>query len=209
MKIVLLGPPGCGKGTSAKMIMEKFGIPQVSTGDMLRDAISKNEKLGIKAQLFVNKGELVPDSIVIEMIRERIKKPDCKDGFILDGFPRTIKQAMALEEALIKIDKVIKLDVDKETIIERNSGRRICKDCSAIYHLKNCPPKKGGICDKCGGGLYQREDDKKENIKKRIDVYLEQTMPLANFYKKMGILVEIDGKGSPNEVFSRVSNALK
>ncbi|MEW6103049.1 MAG: adenylate kinase [bacterium] len=209
MRIILFGPPGAGKGTAAKRLVERFKIPQISTGDILRDAVSTKTKMGLVAEDYMEKGELVPDDIIIGIIQERIKNKDCENGFILDGFPRTINQAEKLEDMGIKIDEVIKLDVDSETIIKRNTGRRICKDCGAIYHLKNCPPKEDGICDKCQGALCQREDDCEEHIRHRIDVYLKQTMPLVDFYEKMGILVSVDGSGSESEVFERLLKVLK
>ncbi|MEW6007488.1 MAG: adenylate kinase [bacterium] len=209
MRIILFGPPGAGKGTVAKRLVERFKIPQISTGDMLRDAVSHKTEMGLAAEDYMKKGELVPDNIIIGIINERIKNKDCEQGFILDGFPRTINQAKTLEEAGIKIDRVIKLDVDSETIIKRNTGRRICKDCGAIYHIKNHPPKKDEICDKCQGDLYQREDDCEEHIRHRIDVYFKQTMPLLDFYEKMGILASINGCGAENEIFDRLLNVLK
>lgn len=209
MNIILFGPPGSGKGTLAKILAEKLKIPHISTGDILREAISKKYKDGLVAQSYIDKGELVPDSIIIEIINKRIKEPDCKNGFIFDGFPRTIPQGEALESKGIKIDKVIEILVSEETIIERNTGRRICSNCSSIYHIKNAPPKRPEICDKCGKPLYQREDDKEENIKRRIEVYYKQTFPLKGFYKKMGLLTEIDGCGLKEEVFSRLLKALE
>lgn len=208
MHIILFGPPGAGKGTAAKALVERLNIPHISTGDILREAVSQKKKEGLLAQSYMDKGELVPDSLIVEIINERVKEEDCKNGFILDGFPRTIPQAMALESSKIKIDKIIEFLVNEETIIERNTGRRVCSNCNAIYHLKNFPPKKNNICDKCGKALYQREDDKEENIKKRTDVYLSQTSPLSDFYKKRGLLVEIDGSGARNEAFARLLKVL-
>lgn len=156
----------------------------------------------------MDSGRLVPDSLIIELIDERIKGKDCKNGFILDGFPRTIPQAEALRASEIKIDKVIELLVDEKTIIERNTGRRLCANCSSIYHLKNAPPKNSGICDKCGGALYQREDDKEDRVKMRIEVYRKETSPVSDFYKKIGLLTEIDGCGTPEDVFDRVLKVL-
>ncbi len=207
-RIILFGPPGAGKGTQAKKLIERLRIPQISTGDILRNAVSKKTELGLLAQSYMDKGGLVPDDVIIGIINERIKGADCEKGFILDGFPRTIHQARALKEVGIKIDKVINLVVKKETIIERNIGRRLCQNCGAIYHLKNFPPKNGGICDKCGGGLYQREDDKEKNIERRLDIYFKQTYPLISFYEKLGLLVPIDGCGASDEVFERILEVL-
>lgn len=208
MRIILLGPPGAGKGTIAKALVERLKIPHISIGDILREAVSQKKEYGLLAQSYMDRGELVPDSLIIEIINERVKEEDCKDGFILDGFPRTIPQAMALESSKIKIDKIVELLVDEETIIKRNTGRRICPNCNTIYHLENSPPKKNNICDKCGKALEKREDDKEENIRKRIGVYLSQTSPLSDFYKKMGLLVEIDGSGARNEAFARLLKVL-
>ncbi|HAW49761.1 TPA: adenylate kinase [bacterium] len=206
MKIILFGPPGAGKGTQAKKLIEKFNIPQISTGDILRDAVSKKTELGIIAESYMNKGELVPDNVIIGIVKERLKEKDCSSGFILDGFPRTIQQAETLELEGIKIDGIIMLDVDKETIIKRNTERRICRVCGRIYKLKNMP--QNGVCE-CGGELYQRKDDMEENIRRRIDVYINATLPLASFYEKKGILRNVDGCGSEDEVFNRILEALK
>ena len=191
MNLIFLGPPGVGKGTIAKDIVKEKGIPQISTGDLLRAAVKEGSELGIKAKEYMDAGKLVPDELVIELLKNRISQDDCKNGFILDGFPRTIIQAKALEGE-VKIDKVLNFKALDETIIQRLSGRRTCKKCNAIYHIENIPPKKEGICDKCNGELFQRDDDKPEAIKKRLEVYQEQTEPLIEHYNKKGILVDIE-----------------
>lgn len=197
MNLILLGAPGAGKGTQAKIIMEKYNIPQISTGDMLREAVGKGTELGKKAQEFMKQGKLVPDEIVIGIVRERLKQKDCKDGFILDGFPRTIAQAEALDKLLAemgkKIDAVINVNVPEEEVVKRIVNRRTCKKCGAIYHLIYSPPKIDGICDKCGGELYQREDDKEETVRERFRVYRKNTEPLINYYRKKGVLYDVDG----------------
>ena len=182
MKIVLLGAPGSGKGTVAKELVKDLGIPQVSTGDMLRSGVARKSDLGLKAKKYMDAGELVPDSVVIGLIDERVQHGDCRNGFILDGFPRTIAQAEALA-GITQLDKVINLVVSDDIIIRRLSTRRSCKDCGAIYNLVTFPPKKDGVCDKCGGHLFQRDDDKEEAIKNRLVVYNRQTAPLIGFYK--------------------------
>ncbi len=210
MRIILLGPPGAGKGTQAKFIAQKLAIPQISTGDILRENVKNNTELGKKAKEFINKGTLVPDTIMIELVKNRVKEEDCKNGYILDGFPRTIAQAEGLEKALgeEKIDAVLFVNVSDVVIIERLSLRRICKNCGAIYHLKYNPPQKDGECDKCGGELYQRDDDKEETIKNRLKVYREQTEPLVDYYRKKDILFEIDGEKSVEEVNKEISEIL-
>ncbi|MCD6381521.1 MAG: adenylate kinase [Candidatus Aenigmarchaeota archaeon] len=189
MKLVLLGPPGSGKGTYSSRLAKELGIPHISTGDLLREEVSKGSELGKKAKEYMDKGELVPNEIVLEILKQRLQQPDCEKGFILDGFPRNLEQAKILDE-ITEIDKVIYLDVPDEIIIERLSNRRICKKCGAIYNLKTMPPKVPGKCDICGGELYQREDDKPEVVKNRLVVYRENTTPLINYYKEKGILVE-------------------
>lgn len=191
MNLIFLGPPGVGKGTIAKDVVKAKNIPQISTGDLLRAAVKEGSELGKKAKEFMDSGKLVPDELVINLLKERIKKDDCKHGFILDGFPRTIPQAEALE-GNVEINKVINFKATDETVISRISGRRTCKKCSAIYHIKNIPPKVEGVCDKCGGELYQREDDKEETVKKRLETYKQQTAPLIDFYRKKGILADVE-----------------
>jgi adenylate kinase len=191
MKLIFLGPPGVGKGSIAKEIIKEKGIPQISTGDLIRASISKNSELGVKAKEYYDRGELVPDEIIIGLLKERISQEDCKEGFILDGFPRTIPQAESLDKE-IQIDKVIRFKVSNETLLLRLSGRRICEKCGAIYHLINVKPKVEGICDNCEGNLFQRKDDCKEVIQKRLEEYQEKTAPLISYYNKKGNLVEIE-----------------
>ena len=189
MRLILLGPPGVGKGTQAKILIKQYNVPQISTGDILRESVKNQTELGQKAKAYMDKGDLVPDDIIVALIQERLKQEDTQNGFILDGFPRTVAQAEALEKMLddlsISIDKIIDIDTDKEdVIVERITGRRICKQCGAIYHIKNMPPKVAGVCDICGGELYQRKDDNEETVRNRLKVYYEQTSPLKDFYKE-------------------------
>ena len=207
MNIVLLGPPGIGKGTAASKLSKKLGIPTISTGDMLRENVAQKTELGLKAKSYMDKGLLVPDEVVIEMMKERLQKNDCKNGFILDGFPRTINQAEKIGEE-VKIDRVINIQANDEIIIDRLSQRRVCNKCGFIYHLVYIKPKKEGICDKCGGSLYMREDDKVEAIKERLKVYRNQTEPLIDYYKKKGILADADGSGTPEEEFKAIVKAV-
>jgi len=208
MNIVVLGPPGVGKGTYAKRLSEILKIPHISTGDMLREEIKKGSELGRKVKGYVERGELVPDEIMIEVIKERISQRDCEKGFILDGFPRTLKQAQALD-SITKIDIALNFLAPKEVIIERLSGRRICKRCGAIYHIKNMPPKRPGVCDICGGPLYQREDDKPEVIERRLEVYRNTMKPVEDYYRDKGILVTIDASAGVEEVVKSCLKALK
>jgi adenylate kinase len=207
MNIVLLGSPGVGKGTYAVRILKIYNIPQISTGDMFREAIKNGTEVGLEAKSYMDKGELVPDEVTIKIVEERLKKDDCKRGFMLDGFPRTIAQAEALSE-ISKIDKVLNFTADDEIIIERLSGRRVCSDCGRIFHVKNIPPKVEGICDVCDGKLIQREDDKPESIKKRLDVYKKQTAPLIDYYKEKGLLAEIDAN-KPIEKVDEIIDDIK
>jgi len=212
MNIVFLGPPGAGKGTQAKRIAEKYGIPQVSTGDMFREHLSKGTELGQKAKEYMEKGQLVPDEIVLGMVEERLKQSDCEKGFILDGFPRTIPQAEALGQLLDKmgkkIDYAICIDVPDEEPVKRLTGRRTCKKCGMMYHVIFKPPKEEGKCDVCGGELYQRADDNEETVRNRLKVYHEQTEPIIQFYEKKGVLHRIDGIGSIDEIFERIVKVL-
>lgn len=213
MNLILLGPPGGGKGTQAKRIVEKYGIPQISTGDMFREAVAKGTELGKKAKEYMDRGELVPDDIVIGIVKERLSQPDCEKGFILDGFPRTLKQAEALDEILEemnkKIDAVININVPDEEIIKRIVYRRTCKNCGAVYNLIYSPPKEDNKCDKCGGELYQRDDDKEETVRERLRVYKEQTQPLIDYYKKKGVLYEVDGTKPIDEVWKQIEEILE
>lgn len=201
-----MGLPGAGKGTQAEKIVQKYGIPHISTGDMFRAAIKGETELGLKAKSFMDKGELVPDEVTIGIVRERLSKDDCEKGFLLDGFPRTVAQADALEDILSdlnkKIDYVINIDVDQSILMERLTGRRICKDCGATYHLVFNPPAKDGVCDRCGGELYQRADDNEATVQNRLDVNIKQTKPLLDFYETKGYLRNIDGQQDINKVFS-------
>ncbi|MGK2906578.1 MAG: adenylate kinase [Desulfuromonadales bacterium] len=197
MKLILLGPPGAGKGTQAKMLSEKFSIPQISTGDILRAAVKDGTPMGQKAQAYMKSGGLVPDEVVIGIVRDRLQEEDCDNGFILDGFPRTVAQADALQTCLQEmgkdLDRVISLEVDAEALVERLTGRRTCKDCGRGYHVKFDSSRDAGICDTCGGPLFQRDDDQEETIRKRLQVYADQTSPLIRYYREAGVLIELDG----------------
>ncbi len=213
MNLIFLGPPGSGKGTQAKMLVDKYGIPQISTGDILREAVKEGTPLGKEAKKYMDEGKLVPDEVVVGIVRERLKEPDCTKGFILDGFPRTIPQAEALDKTLQEmgkgIDHVLSLEVDREELVRRLSGRRTCKRCGAMYHIIFDPPKKDGVCDRCGGELYQRDDDKEETIRERLRVYEEQTAPLIEYYRKKGLLRPIDGVGKIEEIFARIRETIE
>jgi len=210
---ILLGPPGSGKGTQAKRLIEKYDIPQISTGDLLREAVKNGTELGKEAKQFMDAGKLVPDEVVIGMVKERLQKDDAQKGFILDGFPRTVPQAEELDKVLEgmgkKIDKVINIEVPDEEVVERLSGRRTCKDCGAMYHVKFSPPKEEGKCDKCGGELYQRDDDNPETIKSRLQVYHEQTAPLKDYYGKQGLVADIAGVGDIDGITKAVMAAVE
>ena len=212
MILILLGAPGVGKGTQGALISKEYNIPQISTGDILRNEVKNKTELGKKAKVYMDKGELVPDDVIIGMMENRIKQDDCKNGFILDGFPRTVAQAEAFDEMLkkngLELDKVLLIDVPEEEIIERLTGRRVCPSCGAVYHIKNNPPKKEGICDQCGSELVQRDDDKEEVVRNRLEVYKKNTMPLINYYIKTSKLVKIDGTGEINEIFERIKKVL-
>lgn len=193
MNLIFLGAPGAGKGTQAEVISQKLGIPTISTGNIIREALKNGTEMGLKAKSYIEAGKLVPDDVVIGIIQERLAKEDCANGFILDGFPRTIPQAEALDEMGVKMDKVVEIQVDDETIIGRMSGRRVCSKCGASYHITNKPPKAEGICDSCGGELVQRKDDAPETVLDRLEVYHTQTEPLKDFYAAKGILRTADG----------------
>lgn len=212
MRLVLLGPPGAGKGTQAKEITKRYNIPHISTGDILRDNIKRGTDLGKKAKEYMDSGSLVPDDIVVSIAKDRLTEDDCKSGFLLDGFPRTVNQACALDEALeemkIKLDNVINIDVEKEELINRAIGRRICKNCGATYHIKFNPPSEDGKCDVCGEVLYQRDDDTEETVTRRIEVYNNQTKPLIEYYSKKGIIINVDGKQSIEGVFEDIVKFL-
>lgn len=193
MKLIFLGPPGAGKGTQAAIVSKKLGIPSVSTGDMLRAAVKEGTKVGLEAKSFMDAGKLVPDEVIIGIVHERLDKPDCAKGFILDGVPRTLAQADALEKAGIAFDHVISLEVHDEAIVERMSGRRVCNKCGAPFHVVNNPPKVEGVCDACGGELIQRVDDKAETVRHRLEVYHQETEPLKSFYQERGVLDLVPG----------------
>ncbi|MBI2139641.1 adenylate kinase [Candidatus Woesearchaeota archaeon] len=193
MRIIIFGPPGAGKGTISASLIKRFGIPQVSTGDLLRESIRKMDDIGRKAKPFMDEGQLVPDEIVIALLSGRLHQPDALQGFILDGFPRTLNQAEELKQ-FAGIEHVLNLKSSRQVIMKRLSGRRTCSKCNAIYHITNLPPKKEGICDKCGGALFQRNDDNPKTIAKRLKAYRLQTMPLIKYYRKEGILKDIDGE---------------
>lgn len=213
MNIVFLGPPGAGKGTQAKILVEKYGIPQISTGDMLREHVGKGTELGLKAKEYMEKGQLVPDEIILGMVKERLSQPDAQKGFILDGFPRTVAQAEALDKMLEemgrKLDVALALIVPDEELVLRLTGRRTCKNCGMMYHIKFKPPKIEGKCDACGGELYQRPDDNEETVRNRLKVYHESTAPLIEYYKNKGILAEIDGSKSIEEITQQIINILE
>ena len=213
MNLVLMGLPGAGKGTQAEKIVEKYGVPHISTGDMFRAAMKDETELGLKAKSFMDKGELVPDEVTIGIVNERLAKADCAEGFLLDGFPRTVAQAEALEDILAslnrKIDYVINVDVDKDILMGRLTGRRICKSCGATYHLEFNPPSQEDKCDRCGGELYQRADDNAETVQNRLDVNVKQTAPLLAFYSEKGYLKNINGQQDINVVFEDIDALLK
>ncbi|AEH52198.1 MULTISPECIES: adenylate kinase [Heyndrickxia] len=212
MNLVLMGLPGAGKGTQAEKIIDKYAIPHISTGDMFRAAIKEETELGLKAKSFMDKGELVPDEVTIGIVRERLSKDDCKNGFLLDGFPRTVAQAEALENILSslgkRLDYVINIEVDREILTERLTGRRICENCGATYHLVFNPPKTEGVCDKCGGPLYQRPDDNAETVGNRLDVNMKQTRPLLDFYEEKGYLRNVNGQQDIHQVFADIDQLL-
>ena len=213
MRLVLLGAPGAGKGTQAKKIIEKYPMPQISTGDLLRAAVAAGTALGKEAKNFMDKGELVPDSVVLGMVEERLKQDDCKSGYILDGFPRNTKQAEALDAMLGKLGMsltaALSVDVPFENLMKRLTGRRTCKACGQMFNVYFNAPKKEGVCDKCGGDLMQRDDDKEETIKRRLEVYSAQTAPLIDYYGKKNILKSVDGgSGTIDEIFVKVCTAL-
>ncbi|MFH1063036.1 MAG: adenylate kinase [Candidatus Omnitrophota bacterium] len=213
MKLVLLGPPGAGKGTQAAVLCKEYGLLHMSTGDLLREAVKNNTAQGIKAKAYMDRGDLVPDEIVAAMITEKLKNEDVSAGFMLDGFPRTKKQAEILDKALIELDMPLDLVVyfatKEETILKRLTGRRICRDCGRIFHITNIPPKKAGICDSCKGELYQRNDDKEETIKNRINVYNSQTKELIDYYQAKNILQQVSGDMDVNELFSVLKDTFK
>ena len=213
MRLVLLGPPGAGKGTQASAIVNEYKIPHISTGDMFRENINNNTDLGKEAKKYMDQGNLVPDELVVSMVADRIKKDDCKDGFLLDGFPRTLVQGEELDKVLsslgLKLDRVINLDLDESVVVERIIGRRICPECGATYHVKFNPPKEENICDKCSSKLLQREDDTKEVVEQRYRVYEEQTEPLIDYYEKQNLIMNIDGSKDIDEISKDIIEGLR
>ncbi|NTW70719.1 MAG: adenylate kinase [Eubacteriaceae bacterium] len=212
MRIVLLGPPGAGKGTQAANIVDEYNIPHISTGDIFRKNLKENTKLGLKAKEYMDKGLLVPDELVVDLVKDRLLQDDCKQGFMLDGFPRTVFQAEALDAELkkmnIKLDVVLNVDVKQELLMSRLTGRHVCKGCGATYHISNNPPANAGICDSCGGELYQRADDTEETVSKRLQVYNDQTQPLIDYYHKANLLKNIDGEKEIGQVFEDIKEIL-
>jgi adenylate kinase len=211
MKMILIGPPGAGKGTQAKRLIDRLQVPQISTGDMFRAAVGQGSPMGLKAKGYMDKGQLIPDDVVIGVVKERLTKPDCKKGFILDGFPRTIEQAKALDKILDEIgalDHVVVIGVPDDYLVERLTGRRTCKGCNYMHHIKFDPPKKDGVCDKCGGILYQRDDDQEVTIRGRLTTYHGQTSPLIDYYSGKGIVRKIDGTGSMEAVAGSIAKAI-
>ena len=207
MNLIFLGAPGAGKGTLATLLSKEYSIPQISTGDLFRAAVKEGSELGKQVQGIMEKGELVPDSLTVELVKERLSKPDAAGGYILAGFPRTIAQADELGE-FQKIDAVINFSISDELVIRRLSGRRVCRSCGAIYHIENMPPKVEGTCDRCGGELYIRDDDKIDSIKNRLRVYKDQTEPLIAYYRNKGLLQEIDSSKSPQDSLSQINKLL-
>jgi adenylate kinase len=212
LRLVIFGPPGAGKGTQAKLLSERLGVPHIATGDMLREAVKAGTRLGGLAKKYMDEGRLVPDEVVIGMVEERLRHPDCSKGFILDGFPRTIEQAEALDRELeklgLKLDAVLNLEVGDEEVVKRIALRRTCRSCGAVFHLIFNPPRREGVCDRCGGELYQRDDDREEVVRNRLKVYRQQTKPLLEFYRRRGLLRDVNGERSIEDVFKEILAAL-
>ena len=208
MKFIFLGAPGAGKGTQAEQVCQKYHIPVISTGNILRAALKSGTEMGLRAKVFMEKGELVPDEVLIGIIKDRIAQKDCAKGFILDGFPRTIPQAEALDNMNVAIDRVINIDVPDKAIVQRMSGRRVCDSCGASYHISDKQPKVQGVCDACGGTLIQRKDDQPETVEERLRVYHEQTEPLKNYYEEKGTLTTVKGEGTVEEITGRIFSVL-
>jgi adenylate kinase len=213
VRLILLGPPGVGKGTQAKLLIERYGIPQISTGDILREAVRNGTQLGLEAKKYMDAGGLVPDEVVVGLIADRIAREDCAKGFILDGFPRTIPQAEALDRMIagagLSLDAVVSLTVDDAELMRRLTGRRTCPACGSMYHATSNPPKKEGICDGCGGGLIIRSDDSEETVSERLRQYRAKTEPLIGYYRKTGLLREVDGLGTIDGIFGRITGTLE
>jgi adenylate kinase len=213
MNLVLLGPPGAGKGTQAELIIEKYNIPHISTGDIFRAAIKEGTTMGIEAKRYMDSGQLVPDDVVVGIVKERLSKADCQKGFLLDGFPRTILQADSLAAFLNdndrKLTAVINIEVDPQVLLKRLTGRRVCRNCAAVYHVESKPSKVAGICDQCGGEVYQRDDDTPATVQKRLEVYQAQTEPLINYYRAKGLLFSFDGQLAIRVLFEQISKMLE
>ena len=212
MRVVFLGPPGAGKGTQAKMLAAEWGVPQIATGDMLREAVAHETKLGLEARAYMGRGELVPDAVMIGVVAERLDKPDARSGFILDGFPRTVAQAEALgtllDERGLELDQVIFFDVSRGELLRRLTGRRVCRRCGSNFHVVSSPTRVAGACDACGGELYQRVDDGEAVVRERLVVYAKQTSPLLDYYRRRGLLVSVSGEGVPDAIASSIRQAV-
>jgi adenylate kinase len=208
LKLIIFGPPSAGKGTQAQRLSKKYGIPQIATGDLLREAVAKQSPLGVKIKSYLDSGRLGPDDLIVQLIFERVSRPDCSEGFILDGFPRTMGQADELDKRA-QVDIVLNIVVDFEELVVRAIGRRICGKCAAVYHVDFNPPKNPGVCDRCGSGLVQRDDDKEETVRNRLRVYMEQTAPLVGHFRKKGVLVDIDGSKGIDGVFEQMVAAIE
>jgi adenylate kinase len=210
--LILLGPPGAGKGTQASRIVQDYGVPHISTGDILRAAVKNQTPMGLEAKRYMDAGDLVPDEVVIGIVKDRLQEPDTTKGFLMDGFPRTIPQAEALGDMLESIERsvsrTIAILVDGEELVKRLSGRRICRDCQTPYHVYSNPPAQEGVCDRCGGELYQRDDDSEATVRNRLDVYARQTEPLIEYYERLGLVARVDGQQSPDEVYEDIRRAI-
>ena len=209
MKLILLGAPGAGKGTQAEILSAKLGIPTISTGNILRAAVKEGTPIGLEAKRYMDAGQLVPDSVIIGIVAQRLEQPDCAGGFILDGVPRTIGQAEALDAAGVTFDHVLSIEISDEEIEERMEGRRVCQSCGAPYHVKAKPPKREGVCDSCGGALIQRDDDKPETVRRRLEVYHQETEPLKDYYQAKGILIPVDNQDTIEGTTQVIMEALK
>ena len=207
LKLIIFGPPSAGKGTQAQKLSEKYGIPQIATGDLLREAVAKQTPLGTKIKSYLDSGRLGPDDLIVQLIANRVAEPDCADGYILDGFPRTMGQAHELDK-MTEVDLVLNIVVDFEELVERAVGRRICPKCAAVYNVKSNPPKEDGLCDRCGAGLAQRDDDREDTVRNRLKVYMDQTVPLLEHFRAKGNLVDIDGSAGIEGVFGQMVGAI-